>query len=73
MTRAQYGWRRAVCWSSLVAAGLGVVQAAFAVAVAAGTSVPLVQNTFYTQALPALVILSAALFFTVYASIIFLA
>jgi hypothetical protein len=72
VTRALYGWRRAVCWSSLVAAGLGVIQAAFAVAVAAGTSVPLVQNAFFTQALPALILLTAALFFTVYASIIFL-
>jgi hypothetical protein len=55
-----------------VAAGIGVFQAAFAVAVAAGTSVPLVQNAFFTQALPALILLTAALFFIVYASIIFL-
>jgi hypothetical protein len=55
-----------------VAAGIGVFQAAFAVAVAAGTSVPLVQNAFYTQVLPALILLTAALFFIVYASIIFL-
>lgn len=55
-----------------MAAGLGVIQAAFAVSVAAGTSVPLVQTAFFTQALPALILLTAALFFTVYASIIFL-
>jgi hypothetical protein len=48
------------------------VSAGIAVAVGSGTNVPLLQLRFYTRALPGLVLLSSALFFSVYSSIMFL-
>ena len=55
-----------------VVAVVAVVSAGIAVAVGSGANVPLLQLRFYTRALPGLVLLSSALFFSVYSSIMFL-
>ena len=71
-TLALQPWYQAVFGTCVAVAVVAVVSAGIAVAVGSGTNVPLLQLRFYTRALPGLVLLSSALFFSVYSSIMFL-